>query len=111
MYVCHPPCTPAVVHCSEEQGAVAAQDDGHERITVTLRKPMGMVLAEGKSGEVRILLPQQQQRQQHALQTLPAPSNLKIPNMIALTPNQYDCRCLWSPSLRVAMRPRKAVSR
>lgn len=31
---------------------MAAQDDGHERLTVTLRKPMGMVLAEGKSGEV-----------------------------------------------------------
>ena len=50
---CHLPCTLAVVHCSEEQSAVAAQDDSHERITVTLRKPMGMVLAEGKDGEVR----------------------------------------------------------
>lgn len=54
---------------------MATQEDGHERITVTLRKPMGMVLAEGKDGEVRCQPQQQQQRQQHTLQTLPAPSN------------------------------------
>jgi hypothetical protein len=47
------------VHCSEEQGVKAAQDDGHQRITVTLRKPMGMVLAEGKTGEVRCLAQRQ----------------------------------------------------
>jgi hypothetical protein len=50
---------------------VAAQDDGHERITVTLRKPMGMVLAEGKAGEVRSL--PQQPRQQYCLPSLVSP--------------------------------------
>lgn len=64
-HLCALPCTPAAVNCSEEQGAVAAQGDGHERITVTLRKPMGMVLAEGKGGEVPAIPQLQPQQQQY----------------------------------------------
>lgn len=35
-----------------DQPAAPSQDDGDQRFSVTLRKPMGMVLAEGKNGEV-----------------------------------------------------------
>lgn len=37
--------------CGSDQPAAPSQNDD-QRFSVTLRKPMGMVLAEGKSGEV-----------------------------------------------------------
>lgn len=54
----HASSTEAEVDLSDEPAAAAGeaaageQGDGQQRINVTLRKPMGMVLAEGKDGNV-----------------------------------------------------------